>query len=311
MPPMTNKQIEAAPDPATLTSARAMPPPKNHLLDAAALVRRLIDAGEQVPPRLRERILTCGPEVVPLLVAQVKGILTEDGEPNESWAALHALELLVDRRAPEAVAPMIRILQEIEWDTWVHDYVLRVMPQLGAAALEPLLAAHAASDDPDFRTDCCSVLSKLGVRDDRIFQAVVEGMERNPNAGAMYVAQYGDPRALPLLSAALDRFEESRDPNPFANHAVIELEDAIKRLGGTLTPAQQRKVQRIFANDRPKRERLRAYLLGTLGSVGPDASLTRGAPVSETAPIARKIGRNDPCPCGSGKKYKKCCLGKG
>ncbi|MBA1334938.1 MAG: hypothetical protein HPY66_0559 [Firmicutes bacterium] len=22
-----------------------------------------------------------------------------------------------------------------------------------------------------------------------------------------------------------------------------------------------------------------------------------------------KIGRNDPCPCGSGKKYKKCCGG--
>lgn len=21
-----------------------------------------------------------------------------------------------------------------------------------------------------------------------------------------------------------------------------------------------------------------------------------------------KIGRNDPCPCGSGRKYKKCCL---
>lgn len=24
-----------------------------------------------------------------------------------------------------------------------------------------------------------------------------------------------------------------------------------------------------------------------------------------------KIGRNDPCPCGSGKKFKKCCMGKG
>ncbi len=23
-----------------------------------------------------------------------------------------------------------------------------------------------------------------------------------------------------------------------------------------------------------------------------------------------KIGRNDPCPCGSGKKYKACCAGK-
>jgi hypothetical protein len=30
-------------------------------------------------------------------------------------------------------------------------------------------------------------------------------------------------------------------------------------------------------------------------------------------PIVRpgsKIGRNDPCPCGSGLKYKKCCMGK-
>ena len=37
-----------------------------------------------------------------------------------------------------------------------------------------------------------------------------------------------------------------------------------------------------------------------------------GELVGET-PIVReepKIGRNDPCPCGSGKKYKKCC-GKG
>lgn len=23
-----------------------------------------------------------------------------------------------------------------------------------------------------------------------------------------------------------------------------------------------------------------------------------------------KIGRNDPCPCGSGRKYKKCCMRK-
>ena len=28
---------------------------------------------------------------------------------------------------------------------------------------------------------------------------------------------------------------------------------------------------------------------------------------SGTVRKAKKIGRNDPCPCGSGKKYKKCC----
>ena len=32
---------------------------------------------------------------------------------------------------------------------------------------------------------------------------------------------------------------------------------------------------------------------------GPQAPLVRAQP---------KVGRNDLCPCGSGKKYKKCCL---
>ncbi len=27
----------------------------------------------------------------------------------------------------------------------------------------------------------------------------------------------------------------------------------------------------------------------------------------ESERIRRVVGRNDPCPCGSGKKYKKCC----
>lgn len=31
---------------------------------------------------------------------------------------------------------------------------------------------------------------------------------------------------------------------------------------------------------------------------------------SKTVVNEVSVGRNDPCPCGSGKKYKKCCLGK-
>ena len=30
-------------------------------------------------------------------------------------------------------------------------------------------------------------------------------------------------------------------------------------------------------------------------------------PVQQVVRGAAKIGRNDPCPCGSGKKYKRCC----
>lgn len=41
--------------------------------------------------------------------------------------------------------------------------------------------------------------------------------------------------------------------------------------------------------------------------------LDYGSESSPGVPYVRpepKVGRNDPCPCGSGKKYKKCCLGK-
>jgi hypothetical protein len=48
--------------------------------------------------------------------------------------------------------------------------------------------------------------------------------------------------------------------------------------------------------------------------LGAFAGALRGAYLEESSgkvkPIVRagsKLGRNDPCPCGSGKKYKKCC----
>lgn len=29
---------------------------------------------------------------------------------------------------------------------------------------------------------------------------------------------------------------------------------------------------------------------------------------AQATTVAGKVGRNDPCPCGSGKKFKKCCV---
>ncbi|MGD0919817.1 MAG: SEC-C metal-binding domain-containing protein [Thermodesulfobacteriota bacterium] len=41
-------------------------------------------------------------------------------------------------------------------------------------------------------------------------------------------------------------------------------------------------------------------------------SLERQIPLAQAkgARVSPKTGRNDPCPCGSGLKYKRCCLGK-
>jgi hypothetical protein len=47
-----------------------------------------------------------------------------------------------------------------------------------------------------------------------------------------------------------------------------------------------------------------------LNEIGPAYSESireDGSIKGKTVTRALKIGRNDPCPCGSGKKYKKCC----
>jgi SEC-C motif-containing protein len=266
--------------------------------DAEALVRLLIDAGRDLPPRLRERILAFGPAVIPPLVALMENEeLSLDTAPGEGWGPIHAVELLGELRAPEATGPMLRLLAETEWDTIIHDRLLQALPRLGPEALEPTLAAYAAATDPYLRGNYCSVLANLGVRDDRIYAALLEDLDRDLVLGAGHFAEYGDPRALPVLTAALDQYESQGD-EVFANQGLIELAAAIEDLGGELTPVQREKMDHILAPEMVKRKEW-SDLIERAGR-RPEAGLQP----------ARKVGRNELCPCGSGKKYKKCCLGK-
>jgi len=63
----------------------------------------------------------------------------------------------------------------------------------------------------------------------------------------------------------------------------------------------------------PPQQRRRLRVTSESGSDSGDGSSRQKPSASGATRMSRKsgkIGRNDPCPCGSGKKYKKCCLGK-
>jgi len=64
-------------------------------------------------------------------------------------------------------------------------------------------------------------------------------------------------------------------------------------------------LKRFFTYSRP-------YLqsMATLSRSGATNEEIRQLVRSEEAKASLRAGRNDPCPCGSGRKYKKCCLGK-
>ena len=67
---------------------------------------------------------------------------------------------------------------------------------------------------------------------------------------------------------------------------------------------QEETVRRLYSvrlksNEEVKRERVAK---GMVENVGGDGTAPKKQPRK-----VQKIGRNDPCPCGSGKKYKNCC----
>jgi hypothetical protein len=247
------------------------------MVDAIA---RLRTAGEFLQPRLRDAIRGLGPRAAPRLIELVN-------DEESGWAGIHAADLLIDMKATEAIEPLLRILGEVSCEDELFNRVALRLHELGPAVLEPalrLLAEHDDDDEDDTLQGVCEVLTRLGVRDDRILDAIREAFASNPFLGAILFEEYGDARNLPLLEEAILRFQPDLE-DTLSWDELSALLDAHERLGGTLPPEVREQADAWLAEWKKRHAQ---------GSV----------PVTRSP----KIGRNDACPCGSGKKYKKCCL---
>ena len=82
-------------------------------------------------------------------------------------------------------------------------------------------------------------------------------------------------------------------------------DDKGKGPSGPSIPRMHRIAEGVPSAGRPA-ERIKERAQRTLGAA-PRSDFLEGQSALD---VGRKVGRNDPCPCGSGKKYKKCCLPK-
>jgi len=240
---------------------------------------------EKLPPELRAQILALGAAAVLPLIEIVKDEpLGMSESPAEGWPPIHAVELLADLRAAEAVEPMLDVLVETDFDNVINSRLMGRLPDFGAAVLEPALLRLEDADERDVAYALVAVLAKLGVKDERIFDAICDVFDEDVVFGAMYFADYGDDRALSFMTEAVADFEPNFS-NPFWRHDLSELLDAHQRLGGVLGDDLRAHVDALD-------ESWRQHVAQSVHAGG------------------QKVGRNDPCPCRSGRKYKKCCLGR-
>ncbi len=85
-------------------------------------------------------------------------------------------------------------------------------------------------------------------------------------------------------------------------HARVDSPERTERKQPRREVAMHRTVDAYAAAPAPQEAQAKASAPG--GAIGPAGPRRNVQPRQREEP---KVGRNDPCPCGSGKKYKKCC----
>ena len=108
---------------------------------------------------------------------------------------------------------------------------------------------------------------------------------------------------------AMDDLKQGIGLRAYGQHdpVVAYKEEGYEMFQAMITAIREETVRRMFlAQIGPRTEVKRQKVAKEISTNAPDKSVKK-QPVRNAA---AKVGPNDPCPCGSGKKYKKCCMQK-
>jgi hypothetical protein len=232
-------------------------------------------------------------EHVPLLIDMACNMELHrtDVTRKDVWGPVHAWSALGQLRAESAIDPLLRLALRLDDDDFLGTELPDVLGTIGPAAIEPVtafIADHATrafavglgvdslkeigSRHPETRDDCVRrIVALLGS------DAPTDKKGKGFAVGALL-----DLKAVESIDAMRDAFNRGAVEIGIAGDledAEIDLGLRVKRVSPK--PNYQSAMELpVF----PPRDRLAA-----------------------PTPKLAKVGRNDPCPCGSGKKYKKCC----
>jgi hypothetical protein len=215
-----------------------------------------------------------------------------DGDPQPLY------DIILDREADEFIRAM----------TFKSLTTLVLEGGLQRAEVARFLAACASALDPDRQTFAwvgwVEAIATLGLEElrplvKRVFDAnLIEPFfmsQKEFDAGLAYALAHPEDRAG-YWNAKLSPFGDT----------VAELSD--------WAAFSDEKERRAPFNDLQLDETAFEKLAMLVRAARAEAEVEHDAayivqdPTSPFVNPSRSIGRNDPCPCGSGKKYKKCCL---
>lgn len=303
------------------------------------IIRDLENAPNTIPSEAIRAARERRDEIIPKLIEVIRKEAARSPEDDE-WAVssgpFYALLLLWEFQAKEALPAILEAVSlhdENSYDLFgdlITECLDRVLATLGGEASE-LFEAMAADPSLDkyVRAQAASALVLL-VRDGRLERIDVvrkldailrQSIDNDRGEDAAFMIMAMSPLApVEALPTIREAFNEGLI-NPFLTR-LPDIEDAIatgpaalERLPTTHTEDCTTVISdwMSFSDELP--EGARDFLDGESGKLDGPSLMDDFHPVGEThideigtiRYEGRPVGRNEPCPCGSGKKYKKCC----
>jgi len=108
---------------------------------------------------------------------------------------------------------------------------------------------------------------------------------------------------------AMDDLKQGIGLRAYGQHdpVIAYKEEGYQMFEAMIAAIREETIRRVFLTEvRPAQEVKRVKVAKETGATGSSESQVKKQPVRSS----KKAGPNDPCPCGSGKKYKKCCMQK-
>jgi hypothetical protein len=255
----------------------------------------------------------------------IRAWLDIDADPNRPTALEHfragaALLLLAAGDQPPPVDPLLKFFP-LDWD-WIEEAVVKAFVATGDTTTLRTLLDRYAGLDWSARLFLTEVFEKRRFEDcEPALQDALQG-EKDDFLRvhlAVALALYGTPESIALAQEVAR--EDPQDPERDEILDLLWAHDILRGNQNEETIQYRRKLARRHAKSLAADRQIKALMSGSreldLSSLRefPVATLKKPGKEAKKKPFQPAtpdpypgVGRNDPCPCGSGKKFKKCCL---
>lgn len=266
------------------------------------LIMEMISLGLEVPPELAQEITSREDAISYLRDILQNGKYWYHGGPGDAWTPYHIIHILPLIKTKDALELLLDTMRD-ERDAlgeWITESTPTLLAAFGECAIERL-KEYVLDDALDLyiRGSVATALNVIAHQhpdregDIKAFLSRLLEDTKDPTFAAFLIDEllsFKDQNLLPQVRKA---FEDGRiDTEVISRYDV----DWVFNL-----PEEEQSYSKFMKSplEHFSRERI-SYLKKISYS-------EKKTPKKNTK---TKTGRNDPCPCGSGKKYKKCCLKK-